>query len=208
MYYTKYLLLIPTILLAGCVSGLPETPSENSAIKAQDTKNTVFSTKRPPIENLVTLYENALAELNNGNLETAEKYFLKVTKTHPDLAGAWANLAMIYIKQENYEKAEKNIQKALEKNPEMSQALNMAGFMEEQNGNIIKAKDYYERATVKNPDYALAHYNLALLYDVYLQNIVEAVKHYRKYLSLLDAEDKKTENWVKELERNIKKGDT
>jgi len=208
MYYTKhFLLVLLAILLGGCATGLPESPPADSPDSVQGTNNTE-NTEKPSVENLVTFYQDALAELNNGNTGKAEKYFREVTKTHPDLAGAWANLAVIYIKQKRYKKARENIQKALEKNPEMAQALNMAGFLEEQSGNINKAKHYYEKAIIKKPDYALAYYNLALLYDVYLQNIVEAVKHYQKYLSVLDGEDKKTENWVKELERNIKNGDT
>ncbi|NOX93365.1 MAG: tetratricopeptide repeat protein [Gammaproteobacteria bacterium] len=196
-----------TVLLAGCATGPPETLSTHSQTKTKGTinKNTA---EKPSIENLVTLYQDALTELNNNNFKIAEKHFLEVTRTHPDFAGPWANLAVIYIKQEHYKKAKENIRKALEKNPEMAQALNMAGFMEEKNGNINKAKSYYEKAITKKPGYALAHYNLALLYDVYLQNIAEAVKHYQKYLSLSDDEDEETENWVEELKLNINHGDT
>jgi len=205
MYYIKYLFLMLTliVLLGGCASVPSNIPSAASEIKAQDS-----NIQEPSIESLVTLYQDALTELNNNNFKTAEKYFLEVTKTHPDLAGPWANLALIYIKQEHYEKAENYIQKSLEKNPEMAQALNMAGFIEERNGNINKAKNYYEKAIEKKPDYTLAHYNLALLYDVYLQDIVEAIKHYQQYLSLLDSEDEKTENWVEELKYNLTSNDT
>jgi len=189
-------------LLGGCASG-PSKVSTAPKVEKQDT-----GTHKPSVENLVTLYQDALTELSNNNLKKAEKYFLKVTKTHPDFAGPWANLALIYIKQERYKKAENHIQKTLEKNPEMAHALNMAGFIEERKGNINKAKTYYEEAIEKKPDYTLAHYNLALLYDVYLQNIREAIKHYQQYLSLLDGEDEKTENWIEELTFNLKSDDT
>ena len=205
MYYIKHILplLTLTAFLAGCASG-PSGKSSVSPGVTQQEKNS----QKPPIENLVTLYQDALTELNKNNFKTAEKHFLRITQTHPDFAGPWANLALIYIKQKHYEKAENYIQKALEKNPEMAQALNMAGFVAERNGNINKAKNYYEKAIAKKPDYMLAHYNLALLYDVYLQNIAEAVKHYQKYLFLSDGEDKKTKNWVNELKLNLKNGDT
>jgi len=207
MYYTKQLSLVFIIFLSGCSTNPTITPSSvGTGTHIKSTNNASSLAENPPVENLVTLYENALAELNYGDVKTAEKYFLDVTKTHPSLAGAWANLAVIYIKQKNYGKAEGYIQKALEKNPSMAQALNMAGFIEEKNGNINKAKVFYERAITEKPDYALAHYNLALLHDVYLQNIVEAVKHYQQYLILFDGEDKKTKNWVNELKRNIKNG--
>ena len=205
MYYIKhlFLILILIVLLGGCASSPSNIPSTAPEIKVQDS-----NIQEPSIDNLVTLYQSALTELNNNNFETAEKYFLEITKTHPDFAGPWANLALIYIKQEHYEKAENYIQKSLEKNPEMAQALNMAGFIEERNGNINKARYYYEKAIEKKPDYTLAYYNLALLYDVYLQNIAEAIKHYQQYLSLLDSEDEKTEDWVEELKFNLTSNDT
>lgn len=220
MYCTRYLfplLVTLTVLLSGCASGPSEIPSVNSQTGVQGKAQTetpikvpgiVDNTAKPSPENLVTLYQDALTELNNNNFTTAEKYFLDVTKKHPDFSGPWANLAVIYIEQKHYGKAEESIKKSLEKNPEMAQALNIAGFIEERNGNINKAKNYYEKSIEKKPDYALAHYNLALLYDVYLQNIRTAVRHYQKYLSLLDGEDEKTENWVEELKRNIKSGGT
>ncbi len=200
MYYTKCLFLLLTLLtlLGGCASGPSKISALPPKVEEQET-----GTQEASVENLVTLYQNALTELNNNNFKKAEKYFLKVTKTHPDLSGPWANLALIYIKQELYEKAGNHIKKSLEKNPEMAQALNMAGFIEERKGNINKAKNYYEKAIEKKPDYTLAYYNLALLYDVYLQNIREAIKYYQQYLSLLDEEDEKTENWVEELKFNL-----
>ena len=205
MYYTKYLFLLLTafLVLGGCASGPSKAPTAPLKIEKQDA-----DTQEPSVENLVTLYQDALTELSKNNLKKAEKYFLTVTKKHPDFAGPWVNLALIYIKQEHYKKAEEHIKKSLEKNPKMAQALNMAGFIEERKGNINKAKNYYEKAIERKPDYALAHYNLALLYDVYLQNIREAIKHYQQYLSLLDEEDEKTENWVEELKFNLADGDT
>ncbi len=205
MYYTKYLFLLLTafLVLGGCASGPSKVPTALPKIEKHNT-----DTQEPSVENLVTLYQDALTELNKNNLKKAEKYFLTVTKKHPDFAGPWANLALIYIKQKHYKKAEDHIKKSLEKNPKMAQTLNMAGFIEERKGNINKAKSYYKKAIEKKPDYTLAHYNLALLYDVYLQNIKEAIKHYQQYLSLLDGEDKKTENWMEELRFNLTDGGT
>lgn len=204
MFYTRLILLF--LLLSGCATGPTQITPSGSKNDAQ-IKNTSDAQKLAD-ENPITLYRNAITELNNNNLDTAKENFLKIIKIQPNLAGPWANLALINIKQERYKEAEKNIQTALEKNPEMSQALNIAGYIEKQKGNIIAAKKFYEQAIAKKPDYALAHYNLALLYDIYLQNIKKAVEHYQRYLSLLDHEDKKVKNWVNELKLNIKSGDT
>lgn len=190
------------LTLAGCASGpAQEASPEPLSVNQPSTES---SSETLPEGSSVTLYRNAITELNNNNLEVAKNNFLMIIKEQPDLAGPWANLALIHIKQERFEDAEMNIQAALDKNPEMAQALNMAGFIENRKGNINKAKYYYEKAIEKKSDYALAHYNLALLYDVYLQNIAKAVQHYQKYLSFLGNEDKKTKTWLEELKRNLK----
>ncbi len=197
MYYTKLSFLLLILLLGGCIS-VPPRESSPPTIEEENKSN-----QQPLVERFLTRYQIAITELNNNNLEEAKKYFLELMETQPEFSGPRANLALIYIKQRRYDKAEENIRLALEKNPNMAQALNIAGVIENRKGNINKAKKYYEKAISKKEDYALAHYNLALLYDVYLQNIRKAVDHYQRYLLLIDYEDKRTKVWVEELKRNI-----
>ncbi len=152
----------------------------------------------------IALYQQAITQLNNNQLEAAESSFIRMTEIQPDLAGPWANLALVYLKQNQKEKAEQNIQIALNKNPNMAQALNLAGYLKNQKGEISDSKSLYEKAIINKPDYALAHYNLALIYDIYLQNIPMAIKYYQLYLSLIDYKDEKTKDWVEELKLNVK----
>lgn len=205
MYYTKFLCLlsIPALLLAGCASAPLQKSATDPLTETQQT-----SSQQSPADKLTTLYQKAVTELSDGDYETAENSFQKITKIDAELAGPWANLALIHIKQNRYEEAENKVKIALDKNPKMAQALNIAGFIEKRKGNINKAKNYYQKAITNKPDYALAHYNLALLYDVYLQEIAKAVIHYQRYLSLSEQQDKKTSIWVRELKRNLPQGDT
>ena len=197
MYYTNLLILL-VIFISGCAS----TPSDGSSDGAQATQPTTITASGE----VIALYRQAITELNNNQLEKAEISFLEMIKLQPDLAGPWANLALLYIKQKQYDKAEQNIQAALKRNPGMAQALNLRGYIESTKGHINKAKELYEKAITSKPDYALAHYNLALLYDVYLQNIPKAIEHYQRYLTLIEDKDPKTKDWVEELKRNIKSG--
>ncbi|VAW87339.1 hypothetical protein MNBD_GAMMA18-278 [hydrothermal vent metagenome] len=205
MHYTKLLSLLSifVLLLGGCTSGPTQKPASDLL-----TEKSQENSGKPPTEELTTRYQSALTELSNGDYETAKKSLQKIIDIDADLAGPWANLALIHIKQQNYQEAEKKVKIALEKNPEMAQALNITGFIEYQKGNINTAKHYYQKAITNKPDYALAHYNLALLYDLYLQDIAKAVIHYQHYLNLSDHQDKKTRVWVKELKRNLPQGDT
>ena len=57
MYYTKYLFLLLTVflVLGGCASGPSKAPTTLPAIEKQNT-----DTQEPSIENIVTLYQDAL----------------------------------------------------------------------------------------------------------------------------------------------------
>ncbi|MGD8785472.1 MAG: tetratricopeptide repeat protein [Thioalkalispiraceae bacterium] len=196
MYYTRLLILL-VFFVGGCATGPASAPSETAQGADSDKANTTGEE--------IALYRQAITELNNNQLGRAEMSFLKMAKRQPDLAGPWANLALVYIKRQQYDKAEEHVQTALAKNPNMPQALNLAGYLASRKGEINKAKGLYEKAISEKPDYALAHYNLALLYDIYLQNLVKAVEHYQRYLSLIDYEDQKTKTWVEELKLNIER---
>lgn len=150
-------------------------------------------------------YRLAITALNNSQLEQAETAFKGIIKTRPEFSGPWINLAIIDIRRNNLESAEKNLSKALERNPRLAQAYNAHGYIEMKKGNIKKAADHYRHAIALKEDYAFAHYNLALLHDTYLLNEKVAVRHYKRYLQLTNNQDKKTADWVAELERNISK---
>lgn len=202
MYYIKRLLIL-TAFLGGCASDPASvTPDRDASTAGNETK-----TAQAPGSSAqeIALYRRAITELNNNELDKAEISFLEMVKLQPDLAGPWANLALLYIMQKKYDKAEKHIQEALNRNTKMAQALNMAGYLAEKKNQINKARNFYEQAISSKPDYAIAHYNLALVHDVYLQNLAKAVEHYERYLSLIKHEDIKTREWVQELKRNLDK---
>ena len=69
-----------------------------------------------------------------------------------------------------------------------------------------EAKNDYLKAIQLKPDYINAQYNLALLYDIYLQDIKSAIQHYEIYLSLIDKPDEPTLEWVNHLKGTLKNG--
>lgn len=198
MFYTKLLYPIAIVFLVACSNTQPqkvETPSETTepAIQNQALLNAELA-----------IYEQAIFALSENKLDEAEKLFLTMSEKQPDFAGTWANLALIDIKKEQFDSAQSHINTALEKNPDMPQALNIAGKLALQKDQLEKAKTYFQAAIKAKPDYALAHYNLALIYDIYFQDIINAIPHYERYLENTDQEDPDTERWLKGLKSTIK----
>lgn len=191
-------LLTLSILLSACSA--PEVRPDSSLRKIDETEINQTS------ESDIQKYREAINYISTGELEKAYTILLDFSEQHPQLAGPWANLALISIKQNKIPEAESLLNKALQRNPKMPQAHNLMGFIEKQKGNIIKAKEHYEQAVEYKDDYAIAHYNLALLYDIYIQDIAKAIVHYQKYMTLTNNKDKKTATWLEELKSTIKKG--
>lgn len=189
-------LFLVLVLLSGCASA----PASKS-VAAQTHKTAQDAAKID-----IALYTQAISALNDNQLATAEQLFNAIVVKHPELAGPWANLALIDIKNNDLKKAQENLDRARALDPSMPQIYNMLGYIEKKQGNINKAIDYYLQAIAKKPDYAMAHYNVALLYDQYLQDLPHAIEHYKQYLALTHNQDKKTADWVSELENTLKRG--
>lgn len=151
-------------------------------------------------------YKTAITFLNNDKLEEAKEIFLEFKSERPELAGPYANLAVIAIKNNNLNEAIELAKKAIEKNPKLAQALNLLAYLEQMNGEITLAVKHYKQALQNKEDYAIAHYNIALLYDVYLQDIENAILHYERYMKLTNNKDKNTADWLEQIKSTRENG--
>lgn len=193
MYYINILFI--AIFLTSC-SGTTETSSvPSSGISPLEQTDSERS-----------LYKKAITFLNNDKLDAAKEIFLGFTTERPELAGPHANLAVIALKNNQPEEALKLVKFALTKNPKLAQALNLLAYLEQINGEIRAAEKHYKEAIQSNKNYAIAHYNIALLYDVYLQDVESAIPHYERYMKLINNQDKKTADWLEQLKRTKEKG--
>ncbi len=186
------------ILLSACAQG-PSKPLE-SAPKT-DSSQALSATQSDR-----EAYRKALTALNNQDLDKAQQLFNQFIRNKPDLAGAYSNLALIHFKKNELAKSLKQVNKALKLNPDQAPALNIRAQLYIKEGKIHEAKEDYLKAIKINPQYTNAQYNLALLYDVYLQEIALAIKHYKVYLSLLKKPDTKTEEWITHLKGALNNG--
>ena len=193
MFYIR--LLLVSLLITSC-SSTNET-------------NIVSSSGLSPLEQSDSErneYRKAILLLNKNQLDTAKDIFLKLKSTRPELAGPYANLAIIALKQNQPDKALELVKTSLIRNDKLPQALNLLAYIEQENGEIKSAEKHYLEAIKYNENYALAHYNIALLYDIYLQNVDKAIPHYERYMKLINNKDKTTADWVEQLKRTRENG--
>ncbi len=148
-------------------------------------------------------YLQGIDALSARDLETAEKMFSQFMQKNPSLSGAYVNLALIAFRQQDDDKATTLVEQAIALNPQQAQAYHLRAQLHLNNGDIKLARQDYLKAIELNPGYTNAHYNLALLYDIFLQELALAIEHYSIYLSLLDREDQRTRDWISHLRNTL-----
>ncbi|MEM9404335.1 MAG: tetratricopeptide repeat protein [Pseudomonadota bacterium] len=190
-------LLAAALLVAGCAGG-PTT----KASKAQAQAGIEAGEMREIPPQAQTLFEQAAAVLAAGDLLEAEFRFQEFVLQYPDFPGAHVNLAIIHAANENDKAAEDSITDALLLDPEYAPALNQLGMLLRRQGKFADAEAAYLRAVETQPDYALAHYNLGVLNELYLKRLAPALNHFERYQALT-GDDKQVEKWIVDLKRRL-----
>lgn len=199
MNCNRLILLISVLLLSSCAQENIKPTGQSSAIEETEKTKSVSKSDREK-------YRDGITALYNDDLSKAQRIFNEFIRNKPDLAGAYSNLALVHFKKKEYDKSLKQINKAIELNSKQAQALNLRAQLYVIDGKIHEAKDDYIKAVEIKPAYVNAQYNLALLYDVYLQEISLAIKHYKIYMGLLKKPDETTKEWISHLEGTLKDG--
>jgi tetratricopeptide (TPR) repeat protein len=152
----------------------------------------------------ITLYETALADMRAGNMEKAITILQPLHSAHPIHLGVNVNLATAYYTTQNVNSAITLLDAAQKINPKSAEIHNLYGLIHVAKEEYPAAEKNYLAALACNNNFALAHYNLALVYDNFYQDIDSAIAHYQQYLALVGNADKETSQWLEELKRKAK----
>ncbi len=169
----------PAVATAGDAAGLPVVPAE-----------------------VLTMWEQATAAMASGDLLDAELRFKEFLLLYPDYPGAHVNLAIIHASNGNDAAVRESVDAALALDPGNPAALNQLGMLLRRNGNFLEAEAAYMKAVTSSPDYALAHYNLGVLNELYLQRLDVALQHFKTYQELVGG-DEQVEKWITDLTRRV-----
>ena len=97
---------------------------------------------------------------------------------------------------------EGHITDALIIDPEHPAALNQLGMLLRRQGKFIEAEAAYLKAVTASPDYALAHYNLGVLNELYFRRLDAALQHFERYQEI-QGDDKQVTRWITDLKRRL-----
>ncbi len=171
-----------------------------AAKSAQDAAATAAPKPEVPVSPTVQrAFDNARQALAAGRTAEAERGFVALTKSNPELAGPYANLGLIYRQAGKSADAVSRLEKAVQLSPQRADLHNQLGITYRMAGDFTKAKASYEQSISLDATYAPAVLNLGILYDLYLWDGVRALELYDRYLQLTPAGDEQVKRWISDL---------
>jgi tetratricopeptide (TPR) repeat protein len=196
----RLILLGLALVVSACASNGPGTDDSGRGLAEQSAAGDPGTGEVPP--EALTMYEQAVAVMASGELLDAELRFKEFLLQYPGYPGAYVNLAIIHVNTGNDEGARAAVDAALALDPDHAPALNQLGMLLRRNGEFLEAEAAYLKAVTASPDYALAHYNLGVLNELYLQRLDSALQHFERYQELA-GEDERVEKWITDLQRRV-----
>lgn len=190
---TALVLLALTVALGGCAGSKPTQVADVDATGAP-----VFPA------DAMDRYARALGWMDAGEDARAAGAFRELAADYPDYAGPLVNLAILESRAGNTDAGINLLSNAVVICADCAPAWNQLGILLRRQGRFEEAETAYLKALAENPDYALAHYNLGVLYDLYQQQPATAVQHYERYVALsADGEQPPVDKWIADLRRRI-----
>ncbi len=193
--FISYAILVPVVLMLVACGGAKKA-TVKPVVKASVGAAPVMTPAHQQD------FSTALAAMKSGDSDTAKALFTALIASYPTLAGAHVNLGLIALKEQNAPQAVERFNRALSINPQNVAALTQRGLLSMQRGAFREAEQDLLLAVTVMPDFHLAHYNLGVLYELYLQDYDAAIEHYEHYVAQSKEQDVDTvKRWIKLLER-------
>jgi len=201
--------IVTSAMLAACatLAEKPEqSPSPATAPAAPAGAKAVAAAAAPARPELQPIspaaqrdFDIARQALVAGRTAEAERGFVALTKSNPELAGPYANLGLIRRQAGKNAEAIAAFEKAVQLSPQRADLNNQLGISYRMAGDFTQAKTSYERAISLDATYAPAVLNLGILYDLYLWDGARALELYDRYLQLAPGGDDQVKRWTSDL---------
>ena len=154
------------------------------------------------------LHAQAVAAVQAGNPDQAEQLFLELTRTWPDYATPWLNVALLRYKRGDHSGAREYVLEAVKRDSKLAPAWNLQGVLAREINDIDAAETAYRDAISADARYAPAWLNLGILLEIWRGQLPAALQSYRKYVELTpeDAVDPRVAGWIADLQRRLDAG--
>ncbi len=197
MVKANWLLLISGIStgIAGCSSG----PTPRASYGGPPDRLTSHA-----LEDYSTQNAAALALLQSRDYGAACEQLQQLVDQYPLQATPLTNLAIALAHLGRRDEAITHLRRATQADRKNAVAWNWLGQQLRLAGDLNGAESAYRSALLAQPNDAATHKNLAILYDVNLDQPELALEHYRRYQALTDGESLIVEAWARAAQDRLK----
>ncbi|MEL6301978.1 MAG: tetratricopeptide repeat protein [Pseudomonadota bacterium] len=150
-------------------------------------------------------YANAQTLLSVEDYAGAVQILEPLAQSAPEYPAIATTLAIAWRQMERSDDALAMLQSTLAVHDGYAPGWNEVGILHREAGRFADAEAAYLKAVTVNPDYALAHFNLGILLDLYLAQHSRALEHYERYQALVPDEDKQVKRWIADISRRIER---
>ncbi len=212
-YNSHIIVLLMAALISACQSlpgEAPETAAKpqgmSEAVSADNSPTPAAGAEGEPesIDLDQQDYEQAVGELKNGASAEALILLSRLSRDTPDKPNLFTNLGLAHFQLDQADLAEQAFQQAISRNSNDAVAHNHLGILKRRQGQFQDALTEYQRAIEIDAEYAGAHFNLGILFDLYLQDLEQALQQYRTYLELSSEPNTQVAGWIVDIERRLK----
>lgn len=148
-------------------------------------------------------YVAGLDALKAGEIRFAIELLEQVSISAPEFEHVFTNLGLAYFKQKNYDDAELALHRAIKSDPNDAIAYNHLGIIKRLQGQFDSARQTYQKAIQIDNTYASAYLNLGILYDIYLQDLEQALQQYKRYQALTGNDSNSVGKWIIDIQRQL-----
>ena len=118
------------------------------------------------------------------------------------------NIALQAVKNDDVNAADQAFKHMMTLSPRSPTSLNHYAIFLREQWRIEEAENIYLTALDYSPRDAMTHWNLGVLYDLYLGKFKLAIKHYELYATNTAQPDKRVKGWIMDLQRRIKNNES
>lgn len=194
--------------LAGCSSspithpGTPETAQQGAdPEQLVASLNPYMANQQAVPKRAQAKFDQAVEAMRIKNWQQAENSLLRLSGDYPQLSGPWLNLGITYLADDRLEEAEAALRRAIAVNGNNLEAYNQLAALQRSNGNFAEAEALYQQALTIWPQHAQSHFNLGVLYDLYMGNLDKAAIQYQAYQALQAEPDRRVAGWLMDMQR-------